>query len=483
MDDPLSIPVGAVHLRPTDREANAWFGDPVPFYWEGTYHLFYVWDQGHLVLPRVCHKWGHFASRDLVHWTEYPMAVEPGEEASCGTGSVFHQDGTFHMYYLGRYFTTNGVMHETLCHATSTDLITWTKDSANPISRPDPRWYAPTDWRDGFPFWNEEAQEYWMLVTASLKEGPEPFRGAIALLASRDLRSWEARAPFWAPHLGRHLECPDLFYWNGWWYLLFSGAHDSTHGTLYRKSRSLCGPWETPRVETFDGPFFYAGKTAGDGRRRMLFGWLGTRAGDADSGYPQWGGHGLVRELVQDPTDGSLWVKCPPERLQLGTPAAVPSFTPQLGRWRTEGPELAAAAPGLAYATTDLPGNRLIRFRFRPDGGARRFGALLRTDPGLSDGYRLAIEPEAQRFTFSSYGPEGRPRLRPVDRPLPCDPRQEFTVTLILSGSIVEVFVNDRSALALRVYDHRGPSFGLFVEEGAGTFTDLSVRSLPDDPW
>lgn len=476
--------VDAVHLRPTDREADAWFGDPVPFYWNGEYHLFYVWDQGHLILPRVCHSWGHFVSRDLVHWEEYPMAIEPGVEASCGTGSIMEKDGVFHMYYLGRYFTTYGVMHETLCHATSTDLVTWHKDPANPISRPDLTRYSIKDWRDGFPFWNEEAQEYWMLVTASLKDGPEPYRGAIALMASKDLKEWEVRDPWWAPHLGRHLECPDLFEWNGWWYLVFSGGYGHAGGTLYRKSRSMNGPWESPAIDTFDGSLFYAAKTAGDGKRRMIFGWAGTRKGEKDTGHIEWGGHGLVRELVQNPADGTLWVKCPAERLELGTPVPVPALAPQLGEWDvTADGAMCSHTYGLAYATAEAPRNYVVRFKFKADGPTQRFGMLLRTDANLSSGYRLAIEPGAQRFTLTSYGPEGKGRAEREDRPLLCSPDGEFAVTVLFSGSILEVFVNDQAALAARFYDHQGTRIGLFVEEGSGRFYDLSMRELPEETW
>ena len=478
-------PVNAAHLRPTDREADAWFGDPVPFYWNGAYHLFYVWDQGHLIMPRVCHSWGHFVSRDLVHWEEYPMAIDPGEEASCGTGSVFEANGLFHMYYLGRYFTTNGVMYETICHATSTDLITWKKNPKNPISLPDLERYSVKDWRDGFPFWNEEAQEYWMLVTASLKDGPEPYRGAIALLASQDLEQWEVRDPYWAPHLGRHLECPDLFEWNGWWYLIFSGGYGHAGGTLYRRSRSMHGPWESPQIDTFDGHCFYAAKTASDGQRRMIFGWAGTRKGDSDLGHVQWGGHSLVRELVQDVSDGSLWVKCPHERLALGTPIALPAFAPQLGQWSFDG---AAAASnqhyGLSYATAEVPKNFLMQFKFKPEEPTARFGLILKTDSNLSAGYRLAIEPGSDLFGVNSFGPEGQARIRPMTRPLPCvDPMAEVSVTVLFSDTILEVFVNDRAALAARLYDHRGSSVGLFVEEGAGRFSDISLRELPSETW
>ena len=45
-----------------------------------------------------------------------------------------------------------------------------------------------------------------------------------------------------------------------WYYLVFSSYADR-YQTLYRKSRSLNGPWETPEIDTFDTRAFYAAKT------------------------------------------------------------------------------------------------------------------------------------------------------------------------------------------------------------------------------
>src|SRR5262245_12191576 len=54
-----------------------WMNDPNGSFWyRGQYHLFYqhnphglAWDTMH---------WGHATSPDLVHWTQKPIALEPG---------------------------------------------------------------------------------------------------------------------------------------------------------------------------------------------------------------------------------------------------------------------------------------------------------------------------------------------------------------------------------------------------------------------
>ena len=91
--------------------------------------------------------------------------------------------------------------------------------------------------------WNEESQQYWMLLAARLRRGPNRQRGCTALCASKDLKSWEVRDPLWAPDLYVTHECPDLFRMGEWWYLIFSEFSDAQL-TRYRMSRTHTkGDW------------------------------------------------------------------------------------------------------------------------------------------------------------------------------------------------------------------------------------------------
>ena len=60
--------------------------------------------------------------------------------------------------------------------------------------------YEPIAWRDAFVFRNEEAGEFWMLITArKASSGPVQKRGCVALAVSKDLKQWTLREPLWAP--------------------------------------------------------------------------------------------------------------------------------------------------------------------------------------------------------------------------------------------------------------------------------------------
>ncbi|MBZ0288496.1 MAG: hypothetical protein K8I30_12840, partial [Anaerolineae bacterium] len=66
-------------------------------------------------------------------------------------------------FYTGHnpHFRAAGKPEQAVMHATSPDLVTWTKDPANPILFSDFERYEPHDWRDPFVFWNDEAREWW----------------------------------------------------------------------------------------------------------------------------------------------------------------------------------------------------------------------------------------------------------------------------------------------------------------------------------
>ncbi|MEM4610254.1 MAG: hypothetical protein QW190_05155 [Thermoproteota archaeon] len=79
-----------VHYRPVD----GFFGDAIPFYWRGSYHVFYL-KTTRKTGDRLI--WSHIVSNDLVHWREMPDAILPGEKdapdsGGCWTGCVLEKD-------------------------------------------------------------------------------------------------------------------------------------------------------------------------------------------------------------------------------------------------------------------------------------------------------------------------------------------------------------------------------------------------------
>ena len=89
------------------------------------------------------------------------------------------------MFYTG---TTDvgGELVQSTCLATSPDLVTWTRDPANPVLRADPRWYEVLgeswpgeNWRDPWVYRDPGGDGWHMLVTARARTGPDDDRGVV----------------------------------------------------------------------------------------------------------------------------------------------------------------------------------------------------------------------------------------------------------------------------------------------------------------
>jgi beta-fructofuranosidase len=367
-----------------------------------------------------------------------------------------------------------GKPQEVVLRATSTDLQSWTKDHAFSLPAPLDLGYEPDDWRDPFVFWNDDAREWWMVITARKSTGPSRNRGLLACAASPDLRTWTVRDPFWAPDLYLTHECPDLFRIGDWWYLLWSEYSDRM-STRYRRSRSLDGPWLAAPDDAFDTGAFYAAKTAGDGTRRYLFGWLATREGESDFGEWQWGGNLVVHELVQN-TDGTLAVRAPariggefPRLLELRP-------RPVLGGSESNGDTVVIDAEERAAATllAEMPERCKIEATVRFFDPAMTCGVLLRASDTLDSYYQVRLEPARQRIVFDRCPrPGGQPFM--LERPVQLQPDTPVRIRCFVDDSAVVVYVDETTALSCRMYDHSVGSAGLFAVEGRAVFTGVAL--------
>ncbi|HEY3418571.1 MAG TPA: glycoside hydrolase, partial [Armatimonadota bacterium] len=335
-----------------------------------------------------------------------------------------------------------------------------------------PAEYEKDDWRDPYVFFHEPTGEFWMLVTTRKASGPTLHRGCIALVTSRNLEHWEVQTPIWDPEEQYAHECPDLFRIGDWWYLISS----SSGQTRYRMSRSPKGPWLAPESDALDGRAYYAGKTAGDGQRRYLFGWLPTRAEEKDTGRWQWGGNIVVHELKQQP-DGALSARPPTAILNAFSQPTLLTPWSVLGEWVVEEDLIATYALGRFSALTlgGLPKEGLFQTRITYGPGTKSCGLLLHASENFYY-YQLVLEPAYQRMAITRR-PGGQPVI--LERPLPMQPGKPITLKVIVDGSCMVIYADDQVALSFRGYDFRKGLAGVFVQEGEASFTDFSIMTRP----
>ena len=150
-------------------------------FWQGRYHLFY---QAHPPEDPRQH-WGHAISDDLVHWSDLPLAIYPGIEEACHSGSTLVEEDRVIAMYNGK---GAGNMI-----AVSGDplLLNWEKIPGNPViplTEPDPtgrpyRVFDPCIWKEDDGYYSLSGS-YW--------DGSiiEDCRMVEHLFHSQDLRRW-----------------------------------------------------------------------------------------------------------------------------------------------------------------------------------------------------------------------------------------------------------------------------------------------------
>jgi hypothetical protein len=427
-------------------------GDTIPFFHDGTFHFLYLLDRGHHSARGGlgAHQWAHYSSRDLVHWTEQPLAVAitREDEGSICTGSLFFNDGVYYAFYATRGFDRG----ERLSLARSDDGIHFVKTEPNPFLSPGEEYTH--GFRDPHVFLDERTGLFHLLVSTMLKDGN---RGCLAHYTSTDLKQWTEVDPFLIE--GTEVpECPDYFEWNGWYYLLFSNGQVAH----YRMSRQPLGPWERPKVDVIDGGGARVMKTAGfTGNRR-----IGT-ASIWPHGYAGWA---VFRELTQHP-DGTLGSKFVPEMIPAtGGPAAL-TFKPLTEGVSGDARQIRIVSPdGTAQAMlSGVPANARIHLRI--DANAASIGLRLRDseEAGANDqAQALRFEPAQQKVSLR--GGQSLADVEGLDR--------SFSVDLILKDNILDLCIDGQRTLVNWVPGLTGDRLILFVDKGEASFSEITASPL-----
>jgi len=278
-----------------------WLNDPygVTFH-DGRYHLFFQHvPDGVAWRPQV--HWGHAVSDDLVHWTELPHALAPGDgddgiwsgsvvRTEAGEGRIFYTSVRSESWRLGAVRTAR---------PGDADWVEWHKSDVVAVPPDD---LDLVEFRD--PFVLREEGGWRMVVGAGALDGT----GLVLSWTSADLETWRydgvlaSRSgsevdPVWT---GTAWECPQLFPLGGSWVLVVSvWAEDVTRFEAYAvgdlvEGRFVARAWHRLTY----GPAHYAGSAFVDQQgQRCLLHWL---RGVADPSGRWAGAHSVPHVLRLD---------------------------------------------------------------------------------------------------------------------------------------------------------------------------------------
>lgn len=460
----------------------AWVGDVIPWQEEGVFHLFYLHEGREAAQGGM--PWHRILTDDVVNFRETGETIASGgssaDDYNIYTGSIVKDsNGTHHAFYTGQNPSNlgqDGRALQLIMHATSNDgMNSWQRHPEDTFGAS--AGYETGDWRDPYVFWDEQAGLWRMLITARHNRGPERRRGVIAQCTSTDLSRWEPVEPFWDPRRYIAHECPEVFQWGDWWYLVYSEFSDA-FTTRYRMSRNLNGPWIVPEYDTLDGRAYYASKSAARNGRRFFFGWIASKEESSDEGAWQWAGTLSVLEAEQR-EDGAL---------AFHPPAEFRSTFYEAEDVLDSGTRL-VAHDGYADILTavDTPVSFRLQANFEIEEGTREVGVLLRASEDGDEGYALRLEPQRGRLVLDRWprrvaGTEqwhvagDVPFAVELERPCPIGPGAH-ELDIIVDRDLCVATLDDATVLSTRLYDRLTGRAGAFVGEGAVTISQFTIAS------
>ena len=447
-------------------------------FWQSHWHLFY---QGYPPEDPRQH-WGHAVSDDLIHWQDLPYAVYPHPEYQCFSGSTLvEQDRVIAMYHGTRAGNMVAVSSDPL-------LLNWEKVTGKPvipISSPDG---SPLPYRIHDPcIWRQDGTYY------ALSNGRDWWRPMDYLFRSDDLVHWEYLHPFVENEESFTLEgddgaCP--YFWPiGDRHILLFFSHMSG-------GQALLGDYDTARV-----------KFVATAHADFNFGPYGPGGVHAPSATPDGEGGVIVIFNMNPakPTAGWNQIMSLPRRLTLAGRDEM--------RVEPAGDIESLHGEHCHVGGTQLPANEEVVLE-AIRGNAIEIVAEIDTNdapmvelnvlraPGKQEFTRIAFFRERGYRDWDRYSGRAKDELRrvtyslitidssyssalpdvlsraPETGPVMLEPGEPLKLHVFVDKSIVEVFVNDKQCLAMRVYPGREDSVGVSLRAQG---RDAALKSL--DTW
>jgi beta-fructofuranosidase len=441
-------------------------------YWKGNWHMFY---QGYPPEDNRQH-WGHAVSKDLIHWKDLPYAIYPSPERAVFSGATFVEDNRVIAMYHG---TTVGNMV-----AVSDDplLLNWEKLTGNAVISSQSKTGFPLPYRVFDPCIWKKNDVYYSLSGGRTPTGPaEKQVRANFLFRSKDLVNWEylheftegdrftlvgddGACPYFWP-IGNRYILPFFSHMSGGQYLL--GDYDTLKNKMIvtNHGKFNFGAWGPSGVHapsaTPDGKGaviiifnMNPGKPTGEWDQIMTLPRRLTLAGKDDLAIEPAGDIESLRYNRQE-------VK------NLKLPANKEVVLPNI---KGNAMELSlevdpAMAPMIELNVLRSPGKeeftRIAFFRNRGFNAVRQ--GLIDAPPAGVSPWNFNSSLISIESSYASLHPDVNPRA-PETAPILMDQNEPLRLRVFIDKSVVEVFVNGKQALAVRVYPSRNDSVGVSLK-------------------
>ncbi|WP_341316747.1 glycoside hydrolase family 32 protein [Paraburkholderia sp. IMGN_8] len=489
----------ALHYTPQRN----WMNDPngLVFY-KGLYHLFYQYNPDGNSWGNM--SWGHATSRDLLHWSEQPVAMHVNETEEIFSGSIVvdaHNTsglGPANSSPLIALYTSvykagsghqPGTQAQSLAYSTD-DGQTWRKYAHNPVLTLNPEsqnfrdpkvsWYAPGG--------------YWLMTTVVADAH------VVKMYRSNNLIDWDFLSDFslpGVPHQGTLWEMPDLFplpldgdshkqKWvmivnvNPWSIAGGSGAMyfvGNFDGRTFTPENVAPAGSDPARYQWLDhGADYYAAGTFANapGGKAVTIGWMSNwDYAERIPTTPWKGATALPRVLALKTVDGM-------PRLTFEPVEQYASLVSKGSATRIRELSVSSRVEELAPLTQGTVQN--IDVTISPH-SAQRAGLIVRGSANGDVGTRVFYDTASQTLTLdrSKSGETGFSnafsKQHVVNLPLV---NGQLHLTLVVDRNSVEVFADHgRTVITDLVFPAANDNrVSVFAEGGKATFSDMAITNL-----
>ncbi len=427
-------------------ETDGYVGDPMPYYENGVYSIFYLKDEG----GSLRHSVYRVDTTDFIHYTDKGEVLRSGfitqQDYWIGTGSVVKAENDYYFFYTGHNPNLE-IWEKVMVAKSEGNMENFVKVAGFEISPPAE--YSQVDFRDPQVYYDAERKVFDMTVETNAKGAPLIVKYTVSLdlqtVTHEGVIFTDTENGFW------NLECADITEQNGKYFLTYSGQPEDT--VWYAVSDEKFSGYGKP--QRLEGKHFYAPKVVEGDKGTFLVGWVYRRAGFSDDSDLYWGGH-LVAHKMQFNEDDSVTL-LPVDGLDAyfgyeNELLCAPSV-------RFSGKQRNKLANGAeSYMITGS-------FVFE---GSERFGFVL----GYDDEYNryLSYDPEKQTFAFSL-------RSNTVSE---CEIKTEleagkkYDFVYIQEGSVGVFYILNECALSFRIHGINNKQIGIFSDGSTVSFENLS---------
>lgn len=446
-------------LPAVDGISQPYVGDPMPYYEDGVFYLYYLKEGG----DSYNHSIYLATTTDFIHFTEIDEPIiessrSGGQDGWAGTGNIVKVEDKYYFFYTGHAPSESYEYMEKIMLAVGTDLYHFEKVEDWEMIPP-AELGQKRDFRDPQAYYDPETGKIYMTVTAAkdgvariLKYTMDP---DLTNIRYEGILLSDPTKAFW------NLECSDCFQIGDTWYVTYSGQDDTL---WYAMSDSRFGEYTEP--VPLEGKLFYAAKQVSDGVNNYMAGW--TRRSESPSSTQEvsaWGGNMSVQQLVQNPD----------KTLALAPVDTVKAAMNQRRELLIPG-TAAAVQAGAKYAYTDVftSYERFMltgEFRFTGDGS---FGLAFDLNKKEESYKLISVEPKdgCIRLSFN----QGTAPITQTAVTLEKD--KDYSFTYIQEGSVGVFYIDNMAALTVRIYGTTGKPIRLFAENNTVVFSGLREYTM-----